>query len=214
MIDVVLQRQGFPLVTTQEQPLKIATPAVMEHVRRTIKDTVTPSWVRSVPYNFGDATAGHLKADEWRTLFTVYLPLALIGLWGEGTSHASPDEATQLRRVLDHTMALVSAVILACKRTMTAERAHAYRAYIKTWVGELQQIHPEAVQRPNNHMAFHIYEFIQLFGPVRSWWCFPFERLIGQLQQLPMNHKFGELHVSCHPICMLTFTQENLRDLC
>ncbi|KAF8523539.1 hypothetical protein BU17DRAFT_43737 [Hysterangium stoloniferum] len=97
---------------------------------------------------------------------------------------------------------------------MTAECAHAYRAYIKTWVRELQQIHPEAVQQPNYHMAFHIYEFIQPFGPVRSWWCFPFEHLIGQVQQLPMNHKFGELHVSFHPICMLTIMQENLRDLC
>lgn len=165
----------------------------MEHVRRVIRDTVTPSWVRSVPVNFGDAAAGTLKADEWRTMFTIYLPLALISLWGEGTSHSSSDETARYRRILDHTMTLVSAVVLACKRTMTAERSDAYRAYIATWVKDLQEIHPEAGQRPNNHMAFHIYDFIRLFGPVRSWWCFPFERLIGQLQRMPMNHMFGKL---------------------
>ena len=42
-------------------------------------------------------------------------------------------------------------------------------------------------------MVLHIYDFLRLFGPVHSWWCFPFEWLIGQLQWLPTNHRFGEL---------------------
>lgn len=39
----------------------------MVHIREVIKDMVTPSWLESVPHNFGDALAGTLKADEWRT---------------------------------------------------------------------------------------------------------------------------------------------------
>jgi hypothetical protein len=42
-------------------------------------------------------------------------------------------------------------------------------------------------------MAFHLYDFLLLFGAVRSWWMFPFERLIGHLQRIPKNHQEGNL---------------------
>ena len=163
----------------------------MQHIKGVIRDTIVPLWVGSVPYNFGDAAAGSLKADEWRTMYTVYLPIALVSLWGEGTLHASPNIAAKLRVALDHTMSLVSAINIACLRTMTLDRANAYRGYIASWLHDLRILYPHIENRTNNHMAFHIYDFLLLFGPVRSWWCFPFERVIGQLQRLPQNHKFG-----------------------
>jgi hypothetical protein len=91
----------------------------MDHIRAVIRDMDTPSWLPSVPHNFGLAAAGTLKADEWRTMATVYLPVALIGIWGEGSVHLSSSAASSFRQVLDHTMALVSAISLACMRTMT-----------------------------------------------------------------------------------------------
>ncbi|KAG2065456.1 hypothetical protein BDR04DRAFT_1121828 [Suillus decipiens] len=48
----------------------------------------------------------------------------------------------------------------------------------------------------NGHMALHIWDYLQLFGPVWSWWCFPYERLISQLQHLPSNHIFGTIPTS------------------
>jgi hypothetical protein len=54
----------------------------MKHIQDVIANTATPSWLNLVPYNFSDAAAGPLKADEWRTMTTVYIPLALISLWG------------------------------------------------------------------------------------------------------------------------------------
>ncbi|KAI5995796.1 hypothetical protein F5J12DRAFT_896429 [Pisolithus orientalis] len=41
-------------------------------------------------------------------------------------------------------------------------------------------------------MSIHIYDYLRLFGPVQSWWCFPYECLIGHLQHMPTNHKFGQ----------------------
>jgi len=164
----------------------------MTRIQELIRDMATPSWLPPVPYNFGDAAAGTLKADEWRTVTTVYIPIALISLWGgRAASHASQATANRLKMVLDHTMALVSAIILACMRTTTETRMTAYLNYLRTWVSELRIHHPDVEYWVNHHMAFHIYDFLRLFGPVRSWWCFPFERLIGQLQRLPHNHKHG-----------------------
>ena len=107
----------------------------LERIREVIRHTSTPSWFGSVPKNFGDQAAGTIKADEWRSLITVYIPIALISLWGVGNSEQDN------RLVLDHTMQLVSAVYLACSRTMSSERAVAYRSCIANYVGNLKRIH-------------------------------------------------------------------------
>ncbi|TDL19964.1 hypothetical protein BD410DRAFT_815795 [Rickenella mellea] len=185
-------RRGKPSAASNHHP-RITTPRIMQHIKNVIKETVTPSWLGSVPHNFGDKAAGSLKADEWRTMYTVYLPLALVSLWGEGTFHMSAAASQRLREVLDHTMSLVSAITIACFRTMTIGRAIAYRSHVVKWLQDLQRLHPHIAQRTNNHMAVHVFDFFLLFGPTRSWWCFPFERLIGQLQRLPHNHRFGQL---------------------
>ncbi|KIM53743.1 hypothetical protein SCLCIDRAFT_138348, partial [Scleroderma citrinum Foug A] len=135
------------------------------HIREVIRNTSTPSWFTSVPKNFGDQAAGMIKADKWRSLITIYIPITLISLWGAGTPQAD------LKLILDNTMDLISAV----------------------YVGNLKHVHPTFGLRPNHHASFHIYNYLVLFGPVHSWWTFPFERLIGILQRLSSNHKNGEL---------------------
>lgn len=70
----------MPLTAVDTSFEKIATPEVLERIRQVIRDADTPSWLSSVPKNFGDAAAGTLKADEWRVFATVYLPLALVSL--------------------------------------------------------------------------------------------------------------------------------------
>lgn len=95
--------------------LRIATPEVMRRITDVIRTTDTPSSIRSVPHNFGETKAGTLKADEWRTLTTLYLPIALVSLWGEGSTHRTSEIAVSRHAILDHTMALVSAVHIVCQ---------------------------------------------------------------------------------------------------
>ncbi|KAF8187438.1 hypothetical protein BJ912DRAFT_926685 [Pholiota molesta] len=122
----------------------------MERIREVIRDMDTPSWLESVPFNFGMASAGSLKADEWRTVTTVHLPVALVSLWGEGTSHLSAAVGSTLRVDLDHTMNLVYAVSLACMRTMSPFRMNAYRTQIISWLSKLREIHPTARNSSTN----------------------------------------------------------------
>jgi hypothetical protein len=179
----------MPLFATQGKRERLDTQVILGRIRDVIRDTATPSWLGSVPSNFGDVSAGTIKADEWRSLVTIYLPIALISLWG--SSSQQTDSTADLKVILDHTMDLVSAVYLASARTMSAARAAAYRTYIASYVGKLKTIHPTFGARPNHHASFHIYDYLLLFGPVHSWWSFPFERLIGIIQRLPTNHKSG-----------------------
>ncbi|KAJ7660942.1 hypothetical protein DFH06DRAFT_988705, partial [Mycena polygramma] len=160
-------------------------------VGRVIAQTVTPGWVGSVPHNYGDSNAGTIKAAEWRVLATIYLPIALILIWGD---HDPSTQPQRLLQMLDHSMALFTAVILVCRYTMTRERASKYRNLLKFWVDGLPDLHPHTrshAMRPNVHMAFHIYDFLILFGPVISWWTFPFERVIGFLERINTNSHIG-----------------------
>jgi hypothetical protein len=186
------KRMGMPNSSLIE-PSPQVTSKVLKHIRNVIRSMEVLSWVDSVPGNFDDLAAGTLKAMEWRILATIYLPIALVILWGEGTLYETPEEADYMCQVLDHTMSLVSAVILVCYRSMSTTRASAYLNYVTGYIRDLDTIHKDAKHHPNHHMAVHIYEFLQLFGPVRSWWTFPFECLIGHIQRLPTNNHFGEL---------------------
>jgi hypothetical protein len=179
---------------------KVMDMHTIQYIQHVIKDTVTPSWINSVPSNYGENAAGTIKADEWRTLSTVYLPIALVTLWGDDSAVNNPN--SYMCRVLDHTMALFQAVMLVCQYTMNVRRMTAYRNLMKKWIDSLFDIHPHARKhhlRPNVHASFHLYDFLLSFGPVIHWWCFPFERLIGTLQQINMNEKVGGV---CFPPCL------------
>lgn len=172
--------------------MKLVTSEVMEYVQYAIHATDTPSWLGSVPYNFGESNAGTIKADEWRTLSTVYFPLALLSLWYLDQAKYVPSVAKRLGDVLDHTMHLVAAVTLLCLRNMSEQRAEAYRSHMLKYIENLKKLHPQATHKPKHHLALHLPEWLLSLGPVHSWWTFAFERLIGILQRIPTNQRRGE----------------------
>jgi hypothetical protein len=146
---------------------------------------ITPSWLTFIPTNLGEANHGKLKADQWRTLGTTYLPVSLIRLWG---SLEKDDPRSQLLCV---TMSLISAVIIASSRTASREKANLYLSHMTKYVNGLRELFPRYKIRPNHHMALHLAEYLRFYGPVYSWWAFPFERLIGMLQHIPNNFQNG-----------------------
>ena len=95
------QRLECPLRPDEPLP-RVSTPEVMQRIQEVISTATRPSWLRIVPRNFGEAAAGMLKANEWRTLSTVFLPIALISMWGAGTPHFTKCQSRYLRQVLDH----------------------------------------------------------------------------------------------------------------
>jgi hypothetical protein len=167
---------------------------VLQRVRHIIASTVTPSWIGSVPLNFGDAKAGTIKADQWRLLWTIYLPLAFVSLWGSGVPDPLSDAST-MGGVLHVCMALSAAVTLASYRSTSQKRAEAFRQSLCDHVRGLQSLFPGFLL-PSHHLAFHIYDFLLLFGPSHVFWCFPFEQLIGRLQRQCHNHRFGTIFLS------------------
>ncbi|KAM6490440.1 hypothetical protein JOM56_014113 [Amanita muscaria] len=128
--------------------------------------------------------SGKVKADQWRTLGTIYLPVAMALLW------PTPDD--DYRKLLDTTFSLLLAITTACSHVTSSTHADNYREYMKEYIEGLKELFPDLDLLPNHHMAQHLHEYIIQYGPVHSWWTFPFERLIGIIQRIPNNGKYGE----------------------
>ncbi|PPQ79322.1 hypothetical protein CVT26_001092, partial [Gymnopilus dilepis] len=93
----------------------------MAEIWSDIGQLLSPAWMTSIPSNLGSPSHGKLKADQWRIVGTVHLPLSLIRLWA-GTAQDS-GRSLRCRQILSATMSLVSAVIVATSQTITAENA-------------------------------------------------------------------------------------------
>ena len=151
----------------------------------------TPSWLTSVPTNLGEPSHGKLRADQWRTLGTTYLPVSLIRLW-DRLEDDDDKCSQQCKKLLEVTLSLISAVIIASSRTTSWEKADLYLHHMQNYLKGLRELFPQYRFLPNQHMALHLAEYLKFYGPVHSWWTFPFERLIGMLQRIPNNFQNGQ----------------------
>ncbi|KAE9386611.1 hypothetical protein BT96DRAFT_1083897 [Gymnopus androsaceus JB14] len=121
------------------------TPQTMRHICTVICNTKQPSWVNSVPLNYGLNTAGTIKADEWCTLCTIFIPIALITLWGVDDGVAPPSNDSYeglLFQALLHSMVLFQATMIACRYTMTSDCIEAYCTHLTKWIQGLWPLFP------------------------------------------------------------------------
>jgi hypothetical protein len=96
-------------------------------------------------------------------------------------------------------MSLLSAIILASSHVTSVARADLYIQHMQSYLEGIRELFPGYRFHPNHHMALHIHKYLLQYGPVPSWWTFPFERIIGMLQRIPNNGKIGMLSLrSCH----------------
>ncbi|KAJ3766094.1 hypothetical protein FB446DRAFT_654305 [Lentinula raphanica] len=163
---------------------------LLERVQEVVRQVITPAWSSRPPPDIGLPKAGTLKADHWRTLFTIHLPLALLSLWKEESPLAAAD-AAQMSSVLETGMALSCASIVMIKNTLTLQRRDLFRNLLCRHVLGLQQNFPGFIL-PTHHLAFHLYDFMDLLSVVREFWNFAFEGFIGKIQRTPTNHVIGQ----------------------
>lgn len=156
-----------------------------------LEHILTPTWMTSVPSRLGQSSHGKLKADQWRTLGTTHLAMSLIRLWAI-SSTGNDERSRRCSEILRVTLSLISAIILATSHTITRANADAYLVHMSDYINGIRRLFPDYKLHPNHHMAFHIHRYLLLFGPMHSWWTFPFERLVGTVQRMPHNNKIGK----------------------
>ncbi|KAJ3831623.1 hypothetical protein F5878DRAFT_549299, partial [Lentinula raphanica] len=171
-------------LTIAEKQVRIGD--VLAQVHRCIRDVVVPSWISKPPFDCCLKSGGTLKADNWRLLSSLYLPLALLSLWTKD-SPLRADDFTEMEDVLNTAMHLTCASILMAKQTMPQQRRELFLQHYKAHIEGLKRIFP-GFGVPSHHVGFHVYDFVRLFSTVRNFWCFSGERLIGSFQKISTNH--------------------------
>jgi hypothetical protein len=158
----------------------IFTADQLSKIHACLSDTVIPSWIDRPPTNLGAKSHGKLKADQWFTLFTIFLPLVLAEIW-----LSSPNE--HYAALFENFCNLVTCTNLVCSYTVTEGSANAYRDYYIKYRKSLDQLFPNISTRPNHHYAMHNPELMKFWGPLIKLSEFPYEQHNGGLQKIKTN---------------------------
>jgi hypothetical protein len=162
--------------------------SALAHIQKSLIDIVIPRGVTQVPPNLGDPKHGKLKASEWHSLFSTYLPLSLITFFFDHPAKcATGDNQNSL---LNFSSIVMCTNIVALKSITDADAdkfAEAYFLYTET--SKLVFDSPKIV--PNHHYALHLPAQMKWWGPLSNVSEFSGERVNGILQKMKTNGIIG-----------------------
>lgn len=162
----------------------------LSNLQADISHTTRPSYSSGPPSNVGTKARGKLKADHWKALIEFELPVSIMKRWSSPSARSHPDYDARAALVCC-TMLLACSIRQATAHSTSLERKDKYTQYMHAYLAKLLHICPGIRLRPNHHNALHLGDFLLRFGPIQGWWMFPFERVIGVLQQTNTNSKLG-----------------------
>ncbi|KAJ3779026.1 hypothetical protein FB446DRAFT_630821, partial [Lentinula raphanica] len=192
--ELITWRLAMP--RTPLQPIKIDSSGLLRRLQQAVKEVITPAWISKPPADVGTSAAGTLKADHWRRLIEIYLPLAMLSLWIEESPSAARNASLMLP-ALETSMHLTCAAILMAKLSLTIKRREQFRDHLIQHMEGIKQ-HFGGFIFPTHHLSLHMFDFMEEFSGVRHWWSMPFESLGGKLQRIRTNHKPGEQQSTIH----------------
>jgi len=158
----------------------VFTASQLSKIHACLSDTVIPGWIERPPTNLGAKSHGKLKADQWFTLFTIFLPLIIPEIWlvSSNKRHAA---------LLENFYDLVTCTNIVCSYAITEASADAYRDHYIKYRRSLDQLFPNIPTRPNHHYAMHNPELMKFWGPLIKLSEFPYEQHNGRLQKIKTN---------------------------
>lgn len=139
-----------------------------------------PHGVGRIPLKIGSSFAG-FTADQWRLWTTVLSPIVLKGIL--------PDEDFRIW------LLFVRCCTILCSRIISLSNVHEADAYIVQFCKLFQHKYGDASCTPNMHLHMHLSQCLLDYGPVHSFWCFPFERYNGLLGAYHTNKKSIETQI-------------------
>lgn len=93
--------------------------------------------------------------------------------------------------MLKNFMDLVTAVEIAGMLVTSPSHCSMYSEHMQRYLEGMKGLYKEARVVPNHHLALHVPEFLQFFGPTHAHRTFALERFNYTLQKTNTNQKFG-----------------------
>lgn len=164
--------------------------AMLSDIHHAIQHTIHPSWQDKPPANWGTTKHGKLTAEQWRVSLEFDVTVSLVKEW----SHLRDKCVDGLAReeydsIIESTMSLAMAIMWGTSRNTSETHAQNYMWHMRTYIESLVRMGQKLV--PNHHLALHLADHLQMFGPVHGWWTYPYERLIGTLGRISTHCKLG-----------------------
>ena len=151
-----------------------------------IANTVIPTWIDQPPSNISEKSHGKLKADQWLTLFTIFLPLILLELWSKNILQQN---AVLLKNFHD----LVACTYIISSHETSSTMVTSFEKYYLQYCKSSQLLFPNVLSCPNHHhYAMHIHDLLQFWGPLIKLSEFPYERHNSLLQKIKTNKHLCE----------------------
>ncbi|KAF6741488.1 hypothetical protein DFP72DRAFT_862125 [Ephemerocybe angulata] len=168
---------------------KVFSDDEMEFLHQGLSDAVVPSYLARLPTNFGDASHGKLKADQWLIGFSVFFPLILPELWAANGAKRKLD-------LLDNFAHLVTCTNIVCSSSVSNEDADRYTEHYVEYRRSARDLFSRSSSRPNHHYAMHNGPHMKFYGPLMPLSEYPYETHNGTLQKIKTNHHLWELDLT------------------
>ncbi len=149
-----------------------------------------PASLGRLPRKLGTKQAGKLKADQYHLLTCVFMPVYLAARWQLGADRSS--RSWDLFSSLAH---LASAQMLLRQRVTSASLLARATHHLKEYTRLIKKIDRRVVFPGNHHALLEMPRVLAEYGTAHGIWCFPAERLNGDVVRLPNNHIPGQLEV-------------------
>jgi hypothetical protein len=183
----------------------------LKQLRTILTNVVRPRWHDAPPRDLGSPAHGKLKAAQLRSLSEFDLLVGMVELWADPSDQVDQAIFEDRMSRLQCTMHLFTALKFATSESTSPLHAQNYQLYLQHYLQFL--IQGGWQYRPNHHAALHVSELLMHFGPIRGWWMFPFERIIGRLQRVNTNSILGESrHILITKQKILTICRSTRRD--
>ncbi|MBW0565380.1 hypothetical protein O181_105095 [Austropuccinia psidii MF-1] len=158
--------------------------------REKLAGVVLPGNIQPLPKDLGSPKHGKLKAMQWVSLWKYVIPLIILNLFVSDVNNI--EKLVNRYNLLQNTAFLVRCTNLITswplKKSIGRNFEKTYFKYGKT----SQSVFKNVNILPKHHYALHVRKQMDLWGPMGGVAEFWGERLVGMLQQLKTNDKFGK----------------------
>lgn len=148
-----------------------------------MQGTTLPTWIKKPPINFATTDHGKIRAEEYKSLTFVSLPVTLIRLWNDAS------EPYQGR--LNHFLHLSLAIRILAYQSLTPHYIFLFEYHYSQYLAGLKSLYPFCSIAVVQHLGLHIPYFLRALGPSTRYSEKTCEMFIGMLEEIPTNSKIG-----------------------
>ncbi|MBW0565878.1 hypothetical protein O181_105593 [Austropuccinia psidii MF-1] len=154
-----------------------------EYIKRAISDLKVPDGITKVPFAIGEPKTGKLKASEWHSLFSLYLPLEIMDLPSVTSYGLGQNEGRKAKLLLDNLSSLTICTNILESRCVNEINCNEFIKEYNNYCQTSQQLFMEITIVPNHHYALHLADQMNWWGPLLAISKSPGEHINGWLQK-------------------------------